>query len=171
MPIDYKNARKLCTASELALLDQAKPAVLSKLKPAEIRKLASSARSLADKWREQAIKQQRATDGSAQRSQQKHAFFKEALSRFEAQLIKLTSPPPAKKAAAKKAAAKKSPIKKKVAKKATSKRPLPLTHQAKKKAIATRMRIERSGQSSRIRGHVSAAGRRNQAARSARKRS
>jgi len=70
-----------------------------------------------------------------------------------------------------KAAAKK--VAKKAAKKAVSSRArsdMSLATQAKQKSIGTGLRMAASGKNSRVRGHVSAQGRRNQAARSARKR-
>lgn len=82
----------------------------------------------------------------------------------------VTPTAPAKKAASKKA---KKAAAKKVAKKAVSSRArsdMSLANQAKQKSIGTGLRMATSGQSSRVRGHVSAQGRRNQAARSARKR-
>ena len=92
---------------------------------------------------------------------------------------------PAKKTATKKAAATKVParkiaskkakkaVAKKAAKKAVSTRArdaMSLANQAKQRSIGTGMRMAASGKNSRVRGHVSAQGRRNQAARSARKR-
>jgi hypothetical protein len=77
---------------------------------------------------------------------------------------------PAKKAASKKAV---KAAAKKVAKKAASSRArgaMSLANQAKQKSIGTGLRMATSGKNSRVRGHVSAQGRRNQAARSARKR-
>lgn len=95
--------------------------------------------------------------------------------------------PAAKKAAVKKSAAKKSvanssQVRKAAAKKAAKKSAkkvaasgkvrdaMSLAKQAKQKRIGTSKRLETSGLTSRVRGHVSAQGRRNQAARSARKR-
>src|SRR5690606_12851834 len=72
----------------------------------------------------------------------------------------------AKKTAAKKAAKLPAPGK---AKRKTA--PLDLTKQAEQKAISTKRRLDTSGLTTRIRGHVSSIGRRNQAARSSRKRS
>jgi len=86
----------------------------------------------------------------------------------------------AKKASAKKATTKKAPAKKTVAKKAPAKKAaakkvarerIDLSTQANQRARQTSSRVAASGQSSRVRGHVSAQGRRNQAARSSRKRS
>lgn len=87
-----------------------------------------------------------------------------------------------KRAPAKKAAVKKAPAKKKVAKasggspakKPTTPKsavaPPSAIKKAKARGIGSDLRIAASGKSSRVRGHVSAQGRRNQAARSARKR-
>lgn len=89
---------------------------------------------------------------------------------------------PAKKASAKKAAAKKATAKKATAKKAAAKKfaakktatrargEMSLAKQAKQRSIGTGMRMAASGKNSRVRGHVSAQGRRNQAARASRKR-
>jgi hypothetical protein len=81
----------------------------------------------------------------------------------------------AKKASAKKATTKKAPAKKAVAKKAPAKKAarerIDLSTQATQRARQTSSRVAASGKSSRVRGHVSAQGRRNQAARSSRKRS
>ncbi|MFU8892482.1 MAG: hypothetical protein ACNA8L_02535 [Luteolibacter sp.] len=82
---------------------------------------------------------------------------------------------PAAKPVAKKAASKKAvkSAAKKVAKKVVSSRArsaMSLATQAKQKSIGTGLRMATSGKNSRVRGHVSAQGRRNQAARSARKR-
>jgi hypothetical protein len=86
----------------------------------------------------------------------------------------------AKKTGAKKAAAsnvvskaaKKAAAKKAVARKVSGnvRSAMSLAKQAKQKSIGTSLRIAASGKGSRVRGHVSAQGRRNQAARSARKR-
>jgi hypothetical protein len=77
---------------------------------------------------------------------------------------------PAKKTVAKKAVKKAAVKAAKEAVKSPSVKSMPLAKQAKQKAITTGLRIQKSGLSSRVRGHVSAQGRRNQAARSARKR-
>ena len=201
MQIDYKQARILCTDNELSLLNDSKPLNVAKFNPAELKKKVTQARKHADKWRQLAIKQGSPTNDSAAKSEAKHGFFKEALVRFESRLSKVTVVNPvvkkavvvkkaAKKAAkkvTKKETAKKAAVfgkvaKKKVAGKAAARKPglakpsrarseMTLVNQAKKKAIGTDLRISKSGIDSRIRGHVSASGRRNQAARSSRKRS
>jgi hypothetical protein len=95
-----------------------------------------------------------------------HLSFQEAVERFEARLDRVTAPPPAKKAATKASPPMpKIPVPSKVSRK--SKMP-GLAKQAERKAIATKLRIETSGLKSRIRGHVSARGRRAQAARESR---
>lgn len=88
-----------------------------------------------------------------------------------------------KKAAAKKTASKKTAVKKTAAKKVASpampksptkkasRKPVDLQAAAEQHARRTSLRVAASGQDSRVRGHVSAQGRRNQAARSSRKRS
>jgi len=95
----------------------------------------------------------------------------------KAAIAKKAAKTAAKKTVAKKAAVAVPKPPKKTAVKAASKAaarrgsPMPKEVRAKEKAITNQLRIEKSGISSRIRGHVSAQGRRNQAARSSRKRS
>jgi hypothetical protein len=166
MRIDYPKAKKLCSPTEFELLEEAKPKNLTSFSAAELRKRISRSRKLSDKWRDQARSQGNSTDGSAARSQEKHVLFQEAVERFEARLDRVTAPPPAKKAATKASPPMpKIPVPPKVSRK--SKMP-GLAKQAERKAIATKLRIETSGLKSRIRGHVSARGRRAQAARESR---
>jgi len=174
MQINYPKAKTLCTEAEFRILTLVKPQELAAMKFGELRALAPKARKYSDKWLAQSRKQGNSTDGAGARSFAKHELFKEAVSRIEARLEKLTlvKPAPAKKAPAKKAASKKAAVKK-VAKKAASSRArsaMSLANQAKQKSIGTGLRMATSGKNSRVRGHVSAQGRRNQAARSARKR-
>jgi hypothetical protein len=210
MAIDYKAAKKLCTAAELALLEQSKPTVLTGLSAADLRRMGGQARRYSDKWRELAIKQGAVAGAPVERTQAKHAFFAEAVTRFEAKLAKLViaqekakavakkAPAKAKKAPAKpaqasrKKAAQKKAAKKKVAarkaaspapaKKAAAKKPVvkappenaaALSRESKgiQKGRVTSQILDKSGLNSRVKGHVSASGRRNQAARSSRKRS
>jgi hypothetical protein len=180
--MDYKKARSLTTESEYRLINDSKLSNITAFKPAELKKKITQARKHSDKWRQLAIKQGNSTDGSAANSQRKHGFFQEALNRFEARLSKLSAPAPVKKAAAgkrpgAKTALKKVPAKKAaarkpgVAKPASARAPMSLASQAKQKSISTSLRITASGLNTRMKGHVSASGRRNQAARSSRKRS
>lgn len=201
MKIDYQNARILCSATELSLLEDTKPKVLTGFTDAELKRKVAQARKYSDKWRQQAISQGQSSRGSGGRSQQKHELFKEALGRFEGRLTRTAASakkaPAAKKVTKKvasvKAAAKKVVNKaaKKTTEKAAKKVPakkavkapsppqavrkggpiIPLGRKAEQKAIGTDMRMATSGITSRIRGHVSARGRRDQAARSSRKRS
>lgn len=192
MKFNYARAKSLCTESEYALVTAAKVDALSKATPAALRKLAAQARKLSDKWLGLSRKQ-----SDAARSEEKHELFKNVLTRIEDKLAAAPATPakavknaPVKKAV-KKVTAKKTAkkavkkIAKKVAKKAVKKaakkvakkavkavstKPLPLARQAKQNAITTKLRVEKSGLTTRMRGHVSSQGRRNQAARSARKR-
>lgn len=202
MQINYQKAKTLCTDVEFEILTKVKPQELAKMMVGELRALVPKARKYSDKWLAQSRSQGNSTDGAGARSFAKHEFFKEALSRIEAKLAKVTmgvvasgkaekqtvsakktvttqkvagKKIPAKKVVAKKAvktaAAKK--IAKKIAKKAVSTRArnaMSLANQAKQKSIGIDLRMAKSGLTSRVRGHVSAQGRRNQAARSARKR-
>lgn len=193
MKIDYQNARKLCNPTELSLLEDTKPKTLTGFTDAELKKKVTQARKYSDKWRQQAISQGNSTNGNGERSQQKHELFKEALDRFEGRLARTATPakkaPQAPqistKAAPVKAVAKKTAKKtaKKVPAKKATKSPsppeaphkggpiIPLTRKAEQKALGTDMRMAASGLTTRVRGHVSAQGRRDQAARSSRKRS
>lgn len=182
MRIDYQNARSLCTDAEFGLLQVTKPKSLTALSAAQLKQKAGIARKYADKWREQAKRGGNSTDGSADRSRQKHEFFREALTRIEARIARIEKPTAPVTKAAKKAAKKtaKKAAKKvagKAAKKAAKslskggKAGLSRSNKANQKAIASSQRIAASGLSSRIRGHVSARGRRNQAARASRQRS
>jgi hypothetical protein len=176
MKIDFLTARALCTASELALLQDTRPKSLTGFPIGELKKKAALARKYADKWREQAKRGGNSKDGAAARSQQKYELFREALTRLEARIARIEKPaPPAKKAVKKTAPPK--PAKKaakktaKVSIKSRKEPALALSKRANQQAITTNRRMETSGLTSRIRGHVSARGRRNQAARSSRKRS
>ncbi len=189
MKINYQKARTICTDAEFRVLTATKPRELAGMTPAALRKLSGQARKYSDKWLQQSRKQGNSTTGAAARSFEKHELFKEALARVETKLEKAeaAAAKPTKKATAKKAAkksAKKGAVKKvtskkakkaavkKVAKKASgrARSAMSLARQAKQRSINTGMRMAASGKNSRVRGHVSAQGRRNQAARSARKR-
>ncbi len=191
MKINYARAKTLCTATEFSLLEESKPARLTQFTAAELKRKIAQARKYADKWRDQA----RSQAGPADRSKEKQELFSEALSRFEGRLERVSSKTASKNAPAGKAAKStgkkvaKNTVRKaaaRVAKKAAKKaaktgakeitqggvkksaRPLSLKKQAKQQAIVSSTRIEASGLTSRIRGHVSARGRRNQAARESR---
>lgn len=185
MQIDYAAAKKMCTAAELALLEQVKPVALAKLPAVRAKVLLGNARRFADKWRQQAIKQGHSTDGSAARSRKKQEMFAEAVSRLNARIEKLNAPAAAAKPAAKtitvrKKTARKRAVPKPRAKKAARKKatrtpgkiskPNPRS-QIKRKAAAKSKKLKTSGITTRRKAHIKSMGKRNQAARSSRKRS
>lgn len=96
MRIDFAQARRLATASELELVDASKRGALTKLSPAELRRNVSRTRALRDKWREQAEKQRRQAQhqtgqretAESGRTRKKAELFAEVLRRFEEQLQK-----------------------------------------------------------------------------------
>ncbi len=175
MTIPYPQAKRLCTASEYQLLEAARPENLNRLKAAALKAKIARTRTFLGKWRDLGISQSRRAKAGAtpERTAQKAAWFAEAIRRFEAQGAKLEK---AAETAARQAAQK--------AKKAA--RPKPATPAPTKRgsrakgnplkspgAVATqgkvrKIRIAQSGQKGRLRGHVLAAGRRNQAKRNAR---
>lgn len=156
MKINYKHAKKLCTDKEFTLLEQTKPKDIVKFSEAELKRMLQQSRKLETKWRDQARSQ-----GGASRSEEKEVLFSEVTERIEARLTREEK-------ASKKSAAKKPRGFPKATKKPASKRPLSLKKQAKQKSILTSQRIDASGLNSRVRGHVSARGKRSQAARQSR---
>lgn len=101
--------------------------------------------------------------GEASRSGEKEALFAEAVARLERRLALLVKNPDAKKPVPAKAnvppPAPENP---------RSAPPLSLKRQAKQKSILSGQRMDVSGKNSRVRDHVSAQGRRKQAARQSR---
>lgn len=173
MQLNFEEARKLCTAAEFSLLQDSRPKIMTGFSGKQLKQKAAIARKYSDKWREMAMRGGNSSDGSAARSKQKHALFREALSRFEARIARIGKPAvkaPAKKAA-KKAVQKIAQKSARASIKGNSAAAMPLSKRANQKAVITSRRIAASGLTSRIRGHISASGRRNQAARSSRKRS
>jgi len=173
MQINFEEARKLCTAAELSLLQDSRPKIMTGFSGKQLKQKAAIARKYSDKWREMAKRGGNSTDGSAARSKLKHGLFREALSRIEARIARTEKPAvkvPAKKAA-KKAVKKTAKKSARASIKSNTAAALPLSKRANQKAVITSRRIAASGLTSRIRGHISASGRRNQAARSSRKRS
>jgi hypothetical protein len=90
-------AKALCNANELSLLRVSSPSEIGKLTPAQLKQKITRARTLRDKWTDQARSQRRATQ-SAQRSRQtganarsveKAELFAEALKKLESQLARL----------------------------------------------------------------------------------
>jgi hypothetical protein len=173
MKIDYKNAQQLCTATEFAVIETAKPTQLAKLTETEVKKNLNQARKLADKWREQAIKQGNspASGESAQRSAAKAEIFTEVLARYERQLEKLQSPPADKKdhrPVAEKAAMDSIPAPPENQRRAGASGKIQqpdLAAQARARGRGADFRTDVSGLNNRVKGHVSARGRRSEAAR------
>jgi len=99
MAVSIARAKALCNTAELKLLRASTKSEVSKLSASQLKQKVSRARTLRDKWNDQARKQRR-TAQSAQRTRQaegnarsleKAALFADALARFETQLAKLES--------------------------------------------------------------------------------
>jgi hypothetical protein len=99
MAVSIARAKSLCNTAELKLLRASTKSEISKLSASQLKQKVSRARTLRDKWNDQARKQRR-TAQSAQRTRQaegnarsleKAALFTDALTRFETQLAKLES--------------------------------------------------------------------------------
>ena len=96
MAINMSQAKALCTASELQLVEASRRDELKKLTAAQLRQKVTRARKLRDKWRDQAEKQRRQTQEQQQaramakneRTRKKAELFAEVLRRFEEQLGK-----------------------------------------------------------------------------------
>ncbi len=154
MKIDYAHAKKLCTANEFSLLEQCKPKTLTKFSGSELELKIKQAHKLVEKR----------SKGGSDPSQDVKKFFSEAANRLETRLArkqKESSPPGGKK----KRPRGFPPID---GGDPSDPQPLSLKQQAKQNAIVSGQRIEASGLESRILGHVSARGKRNEAAREAR---
>ncbi len=98
--IDFSAAQRLCTESELRLLQASAEERLSRLTLGELRRHITEARRLRDRWQEESTRQRRPIDPGSHRidrvspvrSRQKADLFAAAVSRFEAQLGKLGDP-------------------------------------------------------------------------------
>jgi len=173
MKLDYKNAQELCTATEFAMVEAAKPTHLSKLTDREVKKNLNQSRKLADKWREQAMKQGHspASAQSAQRSAAKAEIFTEVLARYEKQLARLEAAAGEKRdrrPVAEKAALDPIPAPPETQRGggASGKIKQPdLAAQARASGRSADFRTDVSGLNNRVKGHVSARGRRSEAAR------
>ncbi len=97
MAISMARAKALCNANELSLVRFSTRTELAKLTPAQLKQKITRARSLRDKWNDQARTQRRATQSAQRarqtddnaRSKEKAELFTEVLGRFETQLAKL----------------------------------------------------------------------------------
>lgn len=173
MTIPYPKAQRVCTATEFQLLTLSRPAELKKFKAAGLKTKIARTRGFLDKWRALGISQARKSKAgeTPERTAQKREWFEEALRRFEGQLAKLekAAAAPENKPSAptrKPTGAKSAPGGKPVggAKGNPMKSPSAVATRGKVKDI----RIAKTGLQSRVRGHVSASGRRNQAKRNLR---
>lgn len=90
MSIDYRIAKKLCTANELDLLEELKPSELQQLTAPDLKRRIAQSRRISDKWREVALEQGQSADGSANSSQIKQDLFEQAVVLFGAQLTAVT---------------------------------------------------------------------------------
>ncbi|MFN7731379.1 MAG: hypothetical protein ACK5OB_05730 [Pirellula sp.] len=89
MPFSTDEIRELCTKEELAIVLASQSPALEKLSPAEVKKHASNARKLSDKWQKLSRGQARTESRKSgspdldSRSHAKHTLFKEVLGVFE----------------------------------------------------------------------------------------
>ncbi len=109
--ITLSQAKKLCTANELALVEASRKDAIQDLATKELKAKIGRARKLRDKWRDQATTQRRAAQqakagrgvSASERSEQKQELFSQVLERFEKRLAKVDgAPPTAKKSSARK---------------------------------------------------------------------
>jgi len=98
-PINFSQARQLCTPDELRLVEASRRETLAKLDAAALKKTITQIRRIRDKWRDVSTRQvrrsqdqqgARVTDEN-QRSQQKSELFQNVLARLEAQLERIAS--------------------------------------------------------------------------------
>ena len=99
---EISDAKALCTATELRLIESSHGTVLEKTDATRLKKKIVLARELRDKWRDLFEKQRREVQqaiGSRvneknQRSEEKSQLFASALARFEQQLTQASANPP-----------------------------------------------------------------------------
>lgn len=182
MPYTLKTARALCNADEIELVAASFPDPGATLTRARVISKLMRARRLRDKYRD-LYKRQRlanrsrtgtkfgARPGSNARTEEKARLFDETLKRFEAKLAKLDAAE--RKVLAAKAGAKRraispaAPPRAPAAKRSAPPRRGYMSEHARQ--ANRRQRLQRTG-AKKIRAHVRAQGRRNQARRDARKR-
>ncbi len=187
--IDFSRARRLCTAQEWRLVQTARRDPLARLTIAQLRQSIVRARKLRDKWRDQTTRQHRRSQqkkgargvSAPQRSPEKHELFAAAMDRFESELARRSAqssggnqPKPVKKPGSR--AAKVVTVGSSPSAKATpTSMPTPdpglsisRGKQRRATTAAKQAKIRKTGLKSRVRGHVSARGRRTQAKRDAR---
>ncbi len=146
MKIDYNHAKEICTANEFSLVEQCKPATLTKFTVDELERKVGQARKL-----EGNAKGEKAAlfSGLAERLESRLALRKEEANphgdgvRRSGRFPRTPEGP-------------------------EKTLPLSLKQQADQNAIVSGQRMEASGVDSRVKGHVASRGRRNEAAREAR---
>ena len=100
--IRLSQARGLCTAAELRLVESSRRQAIAELTGAQLKKNIAQARQLRDKWRNASTQQRRPVQRVQRtrvsekdvRSQQKSRLFGEVLVRLEAQLERFAASPP-----------------------------------------------------------------------------
>lgn len=92
MAVPASRVRSICTESEAELVRASRRPELALLQPSELKRKASRARKLFDKWRGLAHKQSRAVGGKPDNTLLKAQVFEEALRAFEGRLSKLDTP-------------------------------------------------------------------------------
>jgi hypothetical protein len=170
MAIRLSELKSLCTPSELALVRASRKPELAKLEPAQLQRHARRARKLFDKWQDLSRQQARSRSRQAgfpdlnTRTQLKVRVFQEALQSLEAEGARRQSAGSA--AGGKPAAIKPKRIRTQEHRKTRARvRAQLTTHQLGAAAAAKQSRVSRSGLTTRVRGHVSARGKRAQARR------
>lgn len=99
MPFSIDEIRELCTKEELAIVLASHSPALEKLSPADVKKHASNARKLSDKWQKLSRGQARTESRKSgspdldSRSHAKHTLFKEVLGVFESRSAAIESLP------------------------------------------------------------------------------
>jgi len=182
-PIDFTAARRLCASDEWRLVSLARRNSLAKLTATQLQGHITQARRLRDKWRDLSSRQRRDVQqaqrargtGKAARSGDKVKLFTAVLRRFEDQFAKATATaktaPPAKAKVKKaKSSGTKTPASPSGKTRAANAGVTPSRGKQRKAQTTAKQRgIAKSGLQSRVRGHVSARGKRQQSRRDSRR--
>lgn len=170
-PTSLREAQKLCTAQEFALVRAAQPREIGKWTPAQLRMKVERARGLRDKWKDQSKAKKRAAQqakgrrevDAASRSRAKAALFADVLKAFQSRAVEMRDTEPT-------GGAQRKTSKKKVAKKsarmagaATTTKKTSQKKTTKKKTVAKKKTAKKSAGAL-----VSAAGKKKSAKKSGR---
>ncbi len=187
-------ARKLCTKTEFSLYEGSLARAVKDLTPAEIRKRVTKARTLRNKYRSEADRQDRESRGrttpkrtraakGSDKTREKQQLFQEVLDRYQEALGRgrdAKKKAPARKKASRKKTTKKATskitkkkvrkktVRKAAAKKGSKKKATPAKPKSRKKAASSRGKSLKRGPGKRIQRHVAARNRRRQAGRDSR---